>query len=658
MPWAALVIVVMLAAAYANSFCGVFVLDDYFSITTNPTIRTLSWSALQPPGGSGLTVEARPILNFSFAVNYAISGTNPWSYHALNLLIHVLAALALFGLVRAILERVVFSPATEVAGVTALLWGLHPLQTESVTYVVQRTESLMGFFYLGALYCHMRGLAASARSTGWFVGAIVFSALGMGTKEVMVSAPVLALVVDRVLFAGSFATAWRERRWYYAGLFGTWLILFALEAGHLERGGTIGREAGIAWWQYAFCQARGILHYVRLAIWPSSLVFDYGSDFVTFGQIWFYGIVDLALIALTLIAIGRGSALGLIGAWFFFILAPTSSVVGGTRQMLAEHRMYLPLLSVVIVVVIALYRLLDRRWARAVSAVLAGLLLAATVRRNSDYASDLTLYADNFAKRPDNAHSTYNYGYALKEHGRTAEAIAQYRAAIRLKPDFAEAYDDLANVLGSLPGREAEALACFEALARLQPAVGEVRNNMGVLLARMPGREADAIREFETAIRLKPDYAEAHYNLAYLLSASPERAPEVLAHYEAALRLKPGYPDAHNSLGVFLARFPGRQADAIAQLEAALRSKPNYAEAHNNLGLVLVRQPGRMGDALEHFEAAIRLKPDFAAAHFNLGMTLRQMPGREADAAAHFAAALKISPSFEAARIQLKQLSR
>src|SRR5271170_509528 len=144
--------------AYRKSYGGPFVFDDPPSILYNATIRHLwpFWSVLRPPHGEGITVGGRPVLNLSLAVNYAISGTRVWSYHALNLLIHILAGLTLFGIVRRTLERVgsgdLARPYLLGLAIT-LLWILHPLQTESVTYVVQRAESLMGLFYLLTLYC-------------------------------------------------------------------------------------------------------------------------------------------------------------------------------------------------------------------------------------------------------------------------------------------------------------------------------------------------------------------------------------------------------------------------------------------------------------------------------------------------------------------------
>ncbi len=657
MPLGGLIIFAAVALAYANSFTGVFVMDDVHSIVSNPTIRSLSWGAFVPPGGSGFTVEARPILNFSLALSHALSGLEPWGYHALNLLIHAAAALVLFGWLRRVLAHLGLGHADEIACAVALLWGLHPLQTESVTYVVQRAESLAGLFYLGVLYCQWRGLqAAPGRAAPWLIVAVGLCALGMGTKEVMVTAPVLALLIDRTLVAGSFAVAWRARRAFYIALLGTWLALAALLLGHLDRGGTIGSASGISPWEYALCQARGLLHYAGLGLWPHPLVFDYGADWVSLRQVWWHGLVDLGLLALTARALWRGSAWGLVGAWFFIIMAPTSSVVGGSRQMLAEHRTYLALAAALFLVVVALYRVLAVRLARWSCAAVALAFLLLTVHRNADYHSELALYADGYAKRPDNPHSLYNYGYALQQQGRNDEAIALYRAALRLQPDFTSAHDDLANLLASLPGREAEALAAFEAFLRAKPRLPEVHNNLGVLLLRMPDRLADAIVHFETALALRPEYPEAHFNLAQALGAVPARAQEALPHLEAAVRLKPDYAEAQHNLGLMLARSPDRAAEAIAHLEAAIRARPSFPEAQNNLGLLLVQTAGKPAEALVHFEAALRAEPRFAEAHFNAGMALRFL-NRPREAAEHFTAALRLRPDFAAARAALERLT-
>ena len=191
------------------------------------------------PPSHGETVSGRPVLNLSLALNYAVSGCDVRGYHVTNLAIHLAAALLLFGIVRRTLPRfrgcgggqqlARLQLATPLALAIALLWAVHPLQTESVTYIVQRAESLMGLFYLLTLYCFLRG-AGSARAIFWYAGSVLACLLGMATKEVMVSAPLVVLLYDRTFLAGSFREAWRRRWAYYLALAATWLLLAWLVA--------------------------------------------------------------------------------------------------------------------------------------------------------------------------------------------------------------------------------------------------------------------------------------------------------------------------------------------------------------------------------------------------------------------------------------------
>ena len=203
-------IVVAVGLAYANSFGGPFVFDDEPAILENATIRKL-WplsGPLSPPREFGVTVAGRPVLNLSLALNYAISGTAPWSYHAFNVGVHALAALVLFGLVRRTLRGPLLvathgGRAEEIAAAVALVWALHPLQTESVTYVIQRAESLMGLFYGFTLYAFVRA-TTSARPRGWLAAMVTSAVLGMGCKEVMATVPLVVLLYDRTFVAGGF----------------------------------------------------------------------------------------------------------------------------------------------------------------------------------------------------------------------------------------------------------------------------------------------------------------------------------------------------------------------------------------------------------------------------------------------------------------------
>jgi hypothetical protein len=377
------VIVFAAMAAYCNSFSTPFMLDDSLAIATNPSIR--HWvSALSPPARS--TAGGRPLINLTFAVNYAMGGMNVRGYHVLNLLIHSLAGLVLFGIVRRTLLRPAVaglppSPrlwrtshragpsapiprfaeaATPLALAVAVIWTVHPLQTEAVTYISQRAESLMGLFYLLALYCFIRGADERRRdpelgsqkpeasiqkqsdlrppaSLLWPLASVFCCLLGAMSKEIIVTAPVMVFLYDRIFVAGSFAQAWRLHWRYYLGLTCTWLLLAVLMTSLRQHG--VGFGYGVTWWSYGLTSCRSVVLYLKLAVWPHPLVFDYGTHVVRHvAEAAPYALVLMALFATVLITLLRRPAIGFAGIWFFLILAPVSSVVPVAGQPMAEHR--------------------------------------------------------------------------------------------------------------------------------------------------------------------------------------------------------------------------------------------------------------------------------------------------------------------------------
>ena len=642
----AAILAVAAAVVYSRTFSVPFLFDDVYAIVENPTLRHWS-SAFWPPENA--TVSGRPVLNLSLAINHAISGTAVWSYHALNLAIHVLAGLTLFGIVRRTLARRAHPEAPLVAFCAALLWTLHPLQTESVTYVVQRAESLMGLFYLLTLSGFIRGTEADGVPRRvWLALCVTACLLGMATKEVMASAPLIVLLYDRTFVAGSFREAWQRHRELYAALAATWVPLTALVA-HTgwDRHGSF--DVGVAPWTYWLTQFQAVTRYLWLSVWPHPLIFEYGSVRVDrWGDVIPGVLVVVPLAAAGLLALRRWPVWGFAGAWFFLILAPTS-VMPGKSQMIVEHRMYLPLAAVLVLVAIGIHAVARRRsW--IVFTVLALGLGTLTARRNEDYLTVEALWRDTVAKRPDNERARYNLGGALAEMpGRMADAIAEYEQAVRLRPDFVEAQNNLGIALAQTPGRLAEAVVHYEAALRLQPDSARAHNNLAGALAQLPERLADAVFEYEQALRAQPDYPDAHYNLGVLLMERSGRTADAVVHFEAALRLRPDSAQAHNNLGAVLAQMPGRLADAIVQYEAALRLQPDFAEAHDNLGLALAQMPGRLPDAVDEHRTALRLRPDYAPAWHNLGAALYHHGDLPAAAAA-FREEVRLSPDDPAAR--------
>jgi tetratricopeptide (TPR) repeat protein len=608
--------------AYHNSLQGVFLLDDNAGIVQNITIRRLwpVWKALTPP--SRMTVEGRPLVNLSLAVNYAFGGVRVWGYHVLNLTIHILAGLTLLGIVARTLRQPALRDhfgraALPLALTIALIWVVHPLQTESVTYVIQRAETLMGLFYLLTLYCAIRG-ADSASANIWYSASVVACLLGMASKEVMVSAPLIVLLYDRTFLSGTFAKAWRQRWRLYVGLAATWILLGYLVASTGNRSGSVGFGTNVTWQAYGLTQLRAIALYMKLSFWPEPLVFDYGTGLAhSFSEVVSSAFIVAVLLAGTLVALRRWPALGFVGAWFFVILAPTSSVMPVATQTMAEHRMYLPLAGVVALVVIGAFVFGKRLFSKQTGGVLACfsagsvVLLFAhlSIQRNQTYNSELAIWSDTVAQCPDNSRAQNCLGEALLDAGKVLNAIGHYERAVQIQPDYAEAHNNLGNALMK-EGRLREAIRQYEQALRIAPDLADAHYNLGVALEEA-GRLQDAVEHYKETVRIEPDSADAHNNLGNALLQLGS-VQEAIGHYEQALKIGPDSAGAHYNLGSALGR-AGKLEEAIEQYRQALRINPDYAEAHCDLGVAL-EQAGRVQEALGHYEQALRIKPDYAKA--------------------------------------------
>lgn len=590
--------------AYANSFGGVFVFDDVPGIVHNPSIQSL-WSPAQwfaaPPGS---TPSGRPVLNVTLALNYALGGLDVAGYHALNLVAHLVAGLALFGVVRRTLQsprlRARFGAvATPLAFAVALIWIVHPLNTEAVTYVVQRGESLAALFLLLTLYCAIRG---------WIWAAVLACALGMGSKETMVAAPALVVVWDHV-----FREEGARRRRLYGALFATLVVVLLPMLAETQGRTAVSRllghtphAAGDAWtsWSYLWTQAGVIVHYLGLAFRPWPLVFDYydwpraQSPFDVLPQ----AVLITAVCALTVLAVVRRWPAGFAGAVFFLALAPTSSVLPIPTEVAAEHRMYLPLAAVVAVAVIAVFALVrsrlrpagaSARQTQAADAPGAGqalrmrigsaLLLAVigissaglTRARNLDYASDEALWGDTVRKRPGNARARINYGIDLMAANRHAEAEAQMRAALPLEMDpetRAQAYLQLGSALAA-QRRFDEGIASIERALELDPSIKEADVILGQAYADQ-GKDGPAVRHLLRALGRRPDMPILLMRAGWLFATSRDPAvrdgARAAALAERAVRVTSEQdPVAYETAAAAYAE-QGRPAAAVAAMDRAL----------------------------------------------------------------------------------------
>jgi hypothetical protein len=362
--WRAALIVAAALLVYWNSFSGPFVFDDVVSVVENRQIREWWRVGALVSSERELPVAGRPLVNASFALNYALGGLDVRGYHAWNLGVHLVCALLVFGVVRRTLQqsglRVQFeSRALDLAFAVALIWALHPLNTEAVDYVTQRTETMMSAFFLATLYASIRAGAAGP-GWRWQAAAVVFCAMGMACKETMVVAPAIVVLYDRSFVFASIKEAVRLRWRLYAGLAATWVVLaLLLQSG--PRVHSAGFSTDVSVWTYLLNQTTMIVRYLRLSVWPWPLVSNYGWPVsLTLGDVLPDAIAVTFLLAVSLVALFRWPPLGFLGAWFFLTLAPTSSVVPIATEVGAERRMYLPLLSVIALAIIGGVAVWDR----------------------------------------------------------------------------------------------------------------------------------------------------------------------------------------------------------------------------------------------------------------------------------------------------------
>ena len=342
--------------------------------------------------------------------------------------------------------------ATVLAFVIALLWAIHPLQTETVCYVTQRTELMVGLFYLATLYCSLHyWLAENAWSRAtWLSLAVIACAAGMASKEVMVTAPVVVLLFAWTFLSHDLRRLTAKGWLLFVSLCFTWVLLAYLIA-DAPRSKSAGLGVGLSattWW---LTQAKVAVLYVKLAFWPWPLSIHYQMPYVRgVGDALPWLAVVAALIAGTLVALRRGWAVGFLGAWFFIILSPTS-LVPIISEVAAERRMYLPLAAVVALVVVGGYRLavmfspraetnqrtLPRSWAAgmvAVVAVLAVALGSVSYHRLAAYQTEVSIWQDALAKYPESEVAQLSLALALSRADRIDEAAEHFAAAIRLEP--------------------------------------------------------------------------------------------------------------------------------------------------------------------------------------------------------------------------------
>ncbi|MEE3258022.1 MAG: tetratricopeptide repeat protein [Candidatus Latescibacterota bacterium] len=686
---APLLLLVAGCIVYANSLRGDFIYDDIHSIAKNPDIRSL-WPPrwMLPTDAVHEAVNSRPVASFSLALNYALGGLEISGYRLFNLGVHLLCGLALYGVVR----RTLGSGETGLAFSCALLWLVHPLQSQCINYIIQRRESLASLFYLLALYSAIRGFDTGAHA--WYIGSILSCALGVASKEIVVTAPFAIALYDRVYRSDSWTQVWHRRRFYIG--FGAPLLLLLFLIWGDPHGDSVGLER-VGVWPYALNQCVAIVHYLQLVVWPHPLLLDYGPPQVlTLLEVAPRALLLLGLMALCGWGLVRYPRQAYPFFWFFALLAPSSSVIPIAEEWAAERRVYLALAGPLVLLLAAAYWALRRGLCGArkwVGVVGLGLVLcvmvalgAETWQRNRDYRSGVAIWQSDLAQRPDNARALRGLAYAHELAGDDDAAIKYYLLALAREPDEPGAHFNL-GLIYDRRGEWDAAIRHYARAVELVPDLTRAHNNLGMAL-KETGRLQEALAHYRLAVAAQPDYVLARKNLAslasdlgeldvvanHLATAAQLQPGDKRAHYAAgnalravarwdaaaqsyrrALELDPGFAAAHLNLGVAL-EMQGAVDAALMAYRGALEARPRFAGAHFNVGRLLEDQ-GQIDAAIAHYERALELEPDFVEAHSNLGLA-HQTRGEITRAVEHFQQALEIRPDYAPARINLEQARR
>jgi tetratricopeptide (TPR) repeat protein len=561
-----LIIVLALLAAYSNSMETSFHHDDVHTIVRNPFIKDLAWIPqffLQPQTGSGVYSETssyRPLLMATFALNYHWGGLSVFGYHLFNFGLHALCALFVYFIT---LRMFRFASPPEdppslrshlVALLAALVFGLHPVQTESVTYITGRSSLLISLFYLGSFYAYLQ--YSSNRRIPYLAASLLSYACALLVKETAVTL-LAVLLLFHLLFPRPIS--WRTR---FSLLLPHFLLSIAYLAVRLHFFGSLqyGAPPVRPSYEHWITQFPVWVHYLGTLFAPLNLNFDY--DFPVFHSLW-----DKEVMLSLFLLLGVGLVLGLLSRsnrligfwalWFAINLAPTNSFIV-LEDLASDRWLYLPSVGFAVVLAYAagwMYQAWVAGRSRAAKILfffLCSLLVewygVSTLLRNFTFTNDRTLWEDVVAKSPQKARAHNGLGVAFSLEGRLPEAEASLRRAINLAPAGGQAYINLGYVY-MRQGRMEEALATYEKAIPLNPRLqSEIYNNLGLIYAEM-GRMEDGEKALRKSIEIRPHHAAPYHNLGSLF----ERQGNIdlaIEYYETAAKLAPDHHLTHEALGI------------------------------------------------------------------------------------------------------------
>jgi tetratricopeptide (TPR) repeat protein len=517
---------VLILQIYSPALHGPFLLDDGFQMFGRPGAETLplrTWIQ-----------SLRPLLNFTFWINFQLSGTGTYSYHVVNVLLHWANSWLLF----LILTRLWHFAGG--AGILPPIYGaalflLHPLQAESVAYITSRSETLSIFFAYSALAIFITRNRALPTTFPRAAAVLLLLSAAVLTKEHTAAMPAVFILVD-YFWTTPFEFAGLKRNWrLYLPLAAGGVLGASFIARTFRTADTAGfRMKDLPWDHFFFSQWRMFWRYLRMTALPTGLNVDPDiplSRSVTAEFSWLAG---LAIVALLIIAwqCRRSAPLAAFGIFTFAILlAPTSSIVP-IRDLFAERRVYLPFVGISCVALEIFRRWKIPEWAPLlVLAVFAFL----TYQRSHAWSSALALWQDSVAGSPNKQRPRFQLAFVHYSEGRCTEATSEFAKAAELAPPDDALYIDWALSL-ECAGKPDEAIEKLKLAAR-QKDTAHIRSVMAMVFAKS-NRSDDALRELAAAERLNPGFSMTYVYRGHIYAQRGQN-DAAAAEYRRALAQDP-----------------------------------------------------------------------------------------------------------------------
>lgn len=644
---------------YSNSFNCSFHFDDLDNIVNNTSIHNLSdvkaWWNYDPH---------RPVAIFTFALNYHFSQLNVWGYHFVNLIIHLINSCLVWWLIILILsspamkDHAIAKQKKVIALFAALLFVSHPLATQSVTYIVQRMASLVAMFYMLSLALYVKArLIEKGNKFKYllFAASFLSAVLAMLTKENAFTLPFAILLFEFFFIrTKKLSINFKDYRviLLIAAFLGVILII------PLKFSFSIfkpippmqGHDYTVTAFNYLLTQFSVLVKYIQLLLLPVNQMLDYNFTISNnfFGLrtfLCFMVLLTLIILAVFLFKKYRIISFGIF--WFFLTSLIESSIIP-LPNVIFEHRTYLPSFGFFLILSSGVFFLFSKKYKYLVMGILViitGTNSFLTIKRNTVWENDITLWTDDVEKAPDSARPITNRGVAYGTLNQWDKAIEDYTSAIKINPKFMPAYVNRGIAYTNLKEWDKQ-IADYTKVIEIDSTFVSAYYNRGIGYGNL-GKWNAAIADFSTTIRMDPNYSNAYYNLG-VAYGTLQQWDKAITNYSKAVAINPGYTDAYSNRAALYTNF--RQWDkAIDDYTTVIRIDPNYNNVYFNRGIEF----GNLGEwdkAVADYSKNIEINPDFADAYYNRGIAFSNLMEWD-KAIADYSSTLRIAPKFKQAYV-------